>query len=184
MIERYASPLPYPPIRVARKSATYARMMLHNLGGRDSEMSAVALYFYDHLITSAQEELSTTFLGIAKTEMHHLDIFGKLAWELGADPRMWAFRMGQQRYWTAGDIAYPGRLGELIAYAIESERETIRTYRLQAQKIDDPGIVSQLSRIILDEELHIRLLERLQKTYVGEPAAIEGTKLETLESQR
>lgn len=38
---------PYPPIQVKGKNAYYARLMLSNVGGRNSEMGAVSTYFYN-----------------------------------------------------------------------------------------------------------------------------------------
>ena len=41
---------PYPKIQNIQPNPQYASMMLSNLGGLHSEMNAVSLYFYNHII--------------------------------------------------------------------------------------------------------------------------------------
>ena len=72
-----ATQLPYPPIRITKQNKSYAQAMLDNMGGRVSEMSAVSLYFYNHLITEKFPEVAELFHKISVTEMRHLEIFGK-----------------------------------------------------------------------------------------------------------
>lgn len=91
-----ASTLPYPDIRVAGKNPEYARAILSNIGGDDSEMSAVSLYFYDHVMTLELPDVSQAFHSISIVEMRHLEIFCKIALQLGADPRLWE-RRGQKK---------------------------------------------------------------------------------------
>ncbi len=79
----YHSDLPYPPIRVKQRNPVYAKDMLDNLGGANSEMSAVSLYFYNFLVTAENREISEAFRQISIVEMHHMEIFGTLARQLG-----------------------------------------------------------------------------------------------------
>lgn len=44
---------------------------------------------------------------------------------------------------------------------IKNEEEAIRQYRKTANLIDDENIIAILNRIILDEELHIKILTNL-----------------------
>ena len=53
-----ATQLPYPPIRITKQNKSYAQAILDNMGGRVSEMSAVSLYFYNHLITEKFPEVA------------------------------------------------------------------------------------------------------------------------------
>ena len=98
---QYQSEKAYPPVAVQGKNAAYAREMLSNMGGINSEMTAVASYFYNHLVTRPDyAEVSDAFHRISMVEMHHMEIFGELAGLLGADARLWEFRQGQTRYWS------------------------------------------------------------------------------------
>lgn len=99
---RYAHPAPYPPVQVSAQNPAYARQMLSNIGSANSEMSAISLYLYNAQVTGcAFEEVSSCFYQIGMVEMHHLDIFGKLALKLGADPRLWSWQNRQRVYWNA-----------------------------------------------------------------------------------
>lgn len=151
---------PYPELKVEGKNFAYARAMLSNMGGRNSEMTAVGSYFYNVLATSGRaDELSHIFHGISIVEMQHLQMFGALAKLLGGDPRLWEARQGGHRYWSPGYIDYRWGIPELIKSSINAEHAAIQKYRAQEQKISDPNIQALLSRIIEDEQLHIKIFE-------------------------
>mgnify|MGYP006866390731 FL=1 len=42
--DEYCAPEPYPPVQAVGKNRRYAEAMLDNVGGSNSEMSAVAVY--------------------------------------------------------------------------------------------------------------------------------------------
>ena len=86
------SPLPYPPVAAQIKSPAYAQAMLSNMSGSVSEMCAVSLYFYNRLLSQEQQKIADIFSKMAVVEMHHLEIFGTLAHQMGADPRLWQRR--------------------------------------------------------------------------------------------
>lgn len=162
----YKSAKAYPPVAVQGKNAAYAREMLSNMGGSHSEMTAVASYFYNHLVTRPDyAEVSDVFRRISMVEMHHMEIFGQLAVLLGADPRLWAFRQGQTRYWSPCCADYSRELRPLLRTALQGELAAIRQYRYQAQTIRDDGITAMLGRIIEDEEMHVAVFEELLAQY-------------------
>lgn len=57
----FASSKPYPPVQVCERNQAYGRMMLDNMGGNNSEMSAVSLYLYNNLLIDEDERLSNIF---------------------------------------------------------------------------------------------------------------------------
>lgn len=65
------------------KNPAYAKAMLDNIGGLNSEMSAISLYVYNNLILEEKKEIAAIFHKVSIVEMHHLEIFGKLALLLG-----------------------------------------------------------------------------------------------------
>ena len=154
--------LPYPAVRAGEANPAYAEAMLSNVGGSNSEMTAVSLYIYNSLaIPKPYDQFGPCFEQIAITEMHHLDIFGELAEQLGADPRLWECKGCKCAYWTPAYNDYPREICEMIRNSIKSERAAIRKYKRQAQCIHNANIVENLRRIILDEELHIRTFSRM-----------------------
>lgn len=152
----------YPPVKVECRNSAYARAMLSNLGGQNSEMSAVSSYFYNHLITGPMnEEVSKIFMSIAVVEMHHLDIFGQLAQLLGADPRLWECRHDQYKFWSPAYIPYPKDMYAILKSSLSGEQDAIRKYRCQMETIEDHYIVALLDRIIEDEEVHVSIYKKL-----------------------
>ena len=163
--ELYASDLPYPSITVTQPCLTYARMMLDNAGGSNSEMSAISLYLYNHIVAVCKPEVSKVFYQVNLTEMHHLEIFSELALQLGEDPRLWTQMKNTKEYWSPCHNRYTFDIRCLLFNAIAGEKAAIQKYRCQAQTIKDPCIVAILNRIILDEEVHVKLFKRLYDEY-------------------
>lgn len=162
----YSASLPYPDIAVEGPDAQYAKAMLDNIGGQNSEMSAIALYFYDHLVTlNEYGQIAAAFHNISIVEMHHLEIFGLLAAQLGEEPRLWSYRGRRRAYWTPGYDRYSSDLRALIQNAIASEAAAIEKYETQIHQITDTNIVENLQRIILDEQTHLEILKQLYQQY-------------------
>ena len=163
----YQAKLPYPPVKALCENRTYAFAMLDNVGGNNSEMSAVSLYFYNHLRTAYCAEIASCFHHVSIVEMHHLEIFGTLALQLGVDPRLWTRSRNQMAYWTPRYNQYPVELSQLLTYALQGEERAIEKYQYQLERIEDCNIVENLKRIILDEQIHIQVFQDLYQRYVS-----------------
>lgn len=161
----YKSSIPYPPVKVNGKNPNYALAMLSNMGGKNSEMSAVAQYFYNHLVTEQRsKELGDMYHHISIVEMHHLEIFGELACLLGADPRLWEKRRNGTAYWSPGYLCYFSSIKEILSSSLKAEQEAIQKYEMQRKTIQDENITCLLERIIIDENIHVELFkEQLKK---------------------
>lgn len=163
--EIFASQKPYPPVCITERNCTYGRMMLDNIGGANSEMSAVSLYLYNNLLLDLDKYLSYVFHKVSIVEMHHLEIFGQLARLNGENPRLWTHRGNKMQYWSPCCNRYPTELKPLLINALEGEKKAVQKYTMQCEHIKDVHIVKCLKRIILDEELHIEIFESLCKKY-------------------
>lgn len=162
----YCSDAPYPLVQPVAPNRTYARWMLDNMGGSNSEMSAVSLYFYNNLITACEfKDISAVFHKISVVEMHHLDIFGRLALALGENPQLCTRSQNRRIYWTPGYNKYPTEFGRLMHNALEGEQAAIRKYENQINCVNDPNIIENLMRIILDEKLHIQIFTQIIMEY-------------------
>ena len=155
------SPLPYPPVAAQIKSPAYAQAMLSNMSGSVSEMCAVSLYFYNRLLSQEQQKIADIFSKMVVVEMHHLEIFGTLARQMGADPRLWQRRAGRMLYWSPGYNDYPQELLPMLQNSLKCEQLTIQKYQDQAEEIADENVVENLMRIILDEQVHASILKEL-----------------------
>ena len=159
------SPLPYPPVSAQIKSPAYAQAMLSNMSSSVSEMCAVSLYFYNRLLSHEWQEIADIFSRMAIVEMHHLEIFGTLARQMGADPRLWERRAQRMLYWSPGYNDYPQELLPMLKNALKCEQLIIQKYQDQAEEIADENVVENLMRIILDEQVHVSILEDLIKQH-------------------
>ena len=156
--------LPYPPVRAQAKNPAYARMMLGNLGDQSSETSSYALYLYNRTITAADPALSEVFRAVMDVERKHLEMLSEAAFQLGADPRMWAVTGSAaqpMRYWSPGLLSYTANSRAMLQNALALERAAIAKYERQVQEIRDDGILLLLRRILLDESMHVELFRAL-----------------------
>ena len=163
--EAFEARLPYPEIKAERKNPKYAGEMLSNIGGSASEISAVSLYVYNSLILWQDKEAAAAFHKISIVEMHHLEIFATLARMLGAEPRLWAPRGNRMQYWSPVYNKYFIEREKAIKNAVEEERRTIEKYTRQARRITDAFVVENIERIIMDEQVHVEILNGLLRGY-------------------
>ena len=161
------SNLPYPKIMVANKNENYGLMILDNIGGMNSELSAINQYIYNLVIISPDlAEIKQVFKNISSDEMHHLNIFMKLALQLGMDPRWWSCMDDHCCYWSPSYLNYPQQIDELLQNAIISEYQAIDKYMAQIKAINDPYIIAILKRIIEDEKVHLQILKHWENKLV------------------
>lgn len=161
----YQAQAPYPEVQAGGRNQRYAEAILSNMSGDISEMTAVCRYFYDHLAAAGVPEVASVFHEISIVEMRHLEIFGVLAQQLGADPRLWCIRRGRRTWWSPDYIQYTRKLGPLIHSALRAEQRTIEKYEGQTRWIQDENVVANLRRIIQDEQIHVELLDSLSAAY-------------------
>lgn len=155
------SNLPYPPVKAECKNPMYAQAMLSNIGSANSEMTAISLYIYNHFMTAEKEDIAQIFHKISIVEMHHLNIFGTFAVQLGTEPRLWAQINRRMVYWTPQYNNYPTELKQLLQNSLSGELKAIEKYKTQARRIKDANIIENLERIILDEECHVEIFKTL-----------------------
>ena len=155
---------PYPAIKVQAKNPNYARMMLSNIGDQNSEASCAALYLYDQIITAGEPEISEAFRLAKQAEEKHLELFCGVAFQLGADPRLWAVTGANaqpMRYWSPQQLCYTANTKALLQNALALERAAIAKYERQTQEIKDDAILLLLRRILVDESMHVEIFRNL-----------------------
>lgn len=159
--------LPYPTIQCEVRQKEYARAMLSNIGSAVSEMSTISSYFYNSVVLSHEyEDFAECFHKISIVEMHHLNIFASLAFQMGADPRLWSLKNRRPQYWTPSYNDYSRKVKEIIENAIRGEEGAIWKYTQQTKMIRDANVIENLERILLDEQRHVKVLhEMLEKVH-------------------
>lgn len=161
-VTSFSDPSPYPPLQIERPNPAYAAEMLSNIGACSSEMSTISLYIYNSTILSeVNKDFAQIFHKISMVEMRHLNTFAQLAHMLGADPRLWTCSGKRPCYWSPACNRYPIQTDAMLKNALCGEQDAILKYRQQAEQICDAYISDLLHRIILDEQVHVQILQEM-----------------------
>lgn len=157
--------LPYPPVHTENRNLEYAYELLSNIGSDHSEMSTLSLYFYNSVILNPEySEISQCYHKISIVEMHHLNIFATLCYQMGLNPRLWSMKNNKRYYWSPEYNNYSMKIKEIMENSIKEETSTIQKYTKQAEYIQDADIKKILERIIIDEQHHVDILQKMMKT--------------------
>lgn len=146
--------------RVEKENLMYAQILLQDFAGKNSEMTAINLYVYQHLsLFQNYPTVSKDLKEIAETEMHHLNLLGETIKLLGGDPQYATINCvtGAKIPWTAENVNYTDNLKEMILYDINSELQAITTYREHSLLINDKYVRQLLKEIIADEKEHVKI---------------------------
>lgn len=161
---KYRVDLPYPSTDDILPNHRDLMLIFNNYAGLYSEFMAVTQYFYHHLYTN--DEISQTLMGIAISEMTHLDLFGEAIKKLGGDPKFIFTNNRNMNYWWGGNLVdYSKKITPILISDIELEEKAIIDYSKQSKLVSQESIRSLLDRIILDEQLHLKLLVDLKEKY-------------------
>lgn len=143
-----------------RQNIKYANLLYDNFAGSSGELSAVTQYIYEHIELKRYESFSKILLSIAIEEMHHLDLVGDLIKKLGKKP----YFIDKNRVaWNAENIKYHfNNVYDMLRFNIESEKKAILDYKEAIKYTQNKSIKELLERIILDEQTHLEIFNRLK----------------------
>ncbi|UWG96278.1 manganese catalase family protein [Dehalobacter sp. DCM] len=164
--EGYADPSPYPAIAVQQSNIYYAELLIDDYAGMVSEFTAISQYLYHHyFFREVDEALGELLDNIAITEMLHMEILAELIRKLGGNPVIRGGSSTAGTFWSGSFVCYGHQLCDQLQADIQSEQKAIAAYREHIRIIADPNIKAILQRIILDEEVHIRLFNKALAKY-------------------
>lgn len=160
--------LPYPSLNGIGKDLYSARIIAPAYSGLHSELGAILQYVYQHFNFNAlgDEKTAETIIAVSEAEMHHLDILGKLLLKMGLDPVYLNYGNGFGGYFNTGGISYATNPQKMLIDSIAGEMSAIYEYGKIADKLTDEQAVAIINRIVLDEELHIKVLKERLKEYI------------------
>ncbi|MDD3392271.1 MAG: manganese catalase family protein [Bacilli bacterium] len=161
----YQSNLPYPDIKVCGKNKYYATLLKDDYTGLVSEMTAINQYIYHAFdIEMYDQNLHKMLKNIAIVEMYHLDILAQLIILLGEEPVYFA----QNSFWNGSYVDYGHNVLEQLQSDLKAEYKAIENYKRHIEMIKDTNIQNILKRIILDEEIHVKLFTMaINKLIIG-----------------
>lgn len=156
MERRTCVDLPYPEVIVDMPSLSDVRCLMNDYAGRESETTAIMQYiFQGYVADELGQEWHRLFIDIAITEMHHHELLGETIIKLGGTPVIG----GNRQFWNGSMVNYNKELVQMIELDIISENIAIENYRNTIKCLNNYTIRELIERIILDEELHIKLLK-------------------------
>ena len=96
---------PYPPAKADSCNIFYASLLTNDFAGPVSELSAVTQYTFQSL-ASKDQKAAALVSGIAKIEMHHMQLIGQLIASLGGIPRFAVQNGCGTSFWNGQLIGY------------------------------------------------------------------------------
>ena len=156
-ITRFASELPYPKVEVA-KNLAQAKLLMPDYAGPQGELTAVLTYCFQNYVSPNYPDVAKAMMGIAKTEMHHHRLLGDAIFKLGGYPVM-----GARTYWNGSMANYTLDPKKYLLQNITAEETAILNYERTILNLDDECVKMLIERIILDEEIHVKIFKELLK---------------------
>lgn len=151
----YKSTLPYPEIRVEKENIEYAKLLMYPYASMVSEDTATHLYMFQSFILD--DEIGKILENIAIIEMHHLEMLAKTINLLGLKPEY----KSNDIPWNSNYVNYNTNLKDILKINIDGETLAIKNYNNLIKVIDDKYIKELLRRIIIDEEIHLKIFNDL-----------------------
>lgn len=162
----YAVNLPYPEPMVEMQNIQYANILLKDYAGAVSEFTAVSLYVYQHFVSEGQyRDYAELIGGVSIVEMKHLELLGKTIKLEGIKPMYINNACPLGKFWRSTYVNYTTLIKEMLIEDIKSEQKAIENYKYHITLIQDKYIRKLLERIILDEELHVKLFTQEYEKY-------------------
>lgn len=158
-ITKFASDLPYPEIEV-KQNLAQSKLLMPSYAGTGGELTAILTYCFQSYITPKRPDIVRALEGIAKCEMHHHELLGETIYKLGGYPIM-----GARTYWNGSMANYTLDPKKYLAQNISAEESAIQGYERTILSLDDECVKMLLERIILDEEIHIKIFKDLLGTF-------------------
>lgn len=165
---KYIVNLPYPEPRIERQDVQYANILLQDYAGAVSEFTAINLYSYQHFVSEGEYEDYAEVIGkVSMAEMKHLELLGETIKMLGIKPIYIDSACPQGKLWTPCYVNFTVYIKEMLLEDIKAEMKAIDNYKYHITIIKDKYITELLKRIILDEELHLKLFRELYEKYTS-----------------
>ncbi len=150
---------PYPKIENIKQDYRFGKMLYDSYAGSYGELTAITQYVYENITNEENKELRNVLMRVAMDEMHHLKILGELLVELGFIP----YYMGSRNNkWCSDRVKYKfSSVEEMMKYNKKKKKMAIKEYERLIENTEDKCIKDILSRIIKDEENHIRIFKAM-----------------------
>ena len=110
---------------------------------------------YQHFIVK-DKKIEDALSGIAVAEMKHMELLGEAITALGGYPVI-----GGRTYWNGSYVNYTLEPKRFLKQNIIAEENAILNYEKTILNLSQDSLKQMLERIILDEEIHIKIFKEL-----------------------
>lgn len=156
---KFSSDLPYPEIEV-EPCLPQAKLLMPSYAGAGGELTAILTYTFQGYTHVRQPELNKALMGIARSEMRHHELLGTTIFKLGGYPVM-----GARTYWNGNMVNYTLSPHKFLEQNIAAEESAIANYERTILNLSVESVKMLLERIILDEEIHIKIFKELLRQF-------------------
>lgn len=152
--------LPYPQL-TTQSDFTSATIIGRAFASSHSELTALMQYTYHSLIFKGLNDLETAEIleGISICEMKHFEILGCALYQLGVDPIFTTLPPYKYGFFTTSCVQFSKTPQKMLMDDISAELVGIEEYRKMLTLLNNEQVGAIISRIILDEELHVKTLK-------------------------
>lgn len=161
--------LPLPDIEKIQPCKTTAMIIAPAYAGLHGEITATLQYIYHHFnfLAEGDQDTADVLMQIAVAEMEHVDILGKMILKLGVQPVYSLNPPYKYNFYNTSAVAYSNSPQKMLLDDISGELSAITQYENILKNLNNEPVEAVITRIILDEQLHVRALkELLSDTYV------------------
>ena len=155
-LQKFESELNYPVISV-EKNLLDSRLLMPSYGGNAGEVTAIMTYSFQHFICPVKE-IAEVLHGISIVEMKHMERLGEAITALGGYPII-----AGRTYWSGSAVNYTLDTKKFLRQNILAEETAILNYERTILNLNQDCLKQLIERIIVDEEIHIKLFKELLK---------------------
>jgi len=155
--------IPYPEVNGLLEDRRSASIIYSAFIGAHSELNAIIQYVYQEFEYTSQkkDEIAKTLTGISMCEMKHFHLLGETLKALKADSIFTDFPQYVRPSRFYRETVCEKGLEKMLYDDIALEMQTIERYRYMLEKLTNEQVINIIERIILDEELHLKVLKGL-----------------------
>lgn len=158
----FASELPYPELAVYSVSRGDVIALTDDYAGRESETTAIMQYSYQsYILKEKYPDVAKVLEEIAIVEMTHHEMLAEAIIESGGDPVI----AGRHCFWSGSTVNYAEDLYTILKADLQGELTAIANYKRTIAALSNKSIAALIERIILDEELHVKIFKKLIEEY-------------------
>lgn len=156
--------LPYPDISDLQPDAYSAQLIAPSYAGQNGELTAILQYQYHGYYLDCDKEVLDLLQSIALCEMEHFEVLGQTLLKLGVPPTFTNYPPYKFSPYNTSSVGYSCQIHKILLDDITGETLAIAEYERVLSKLTNEKVGAVISRILLDERLHVNALkEQLER---------------------